>query len=179
MKISSKLVITLALLILIAETLSAIKLISNREPEDDIPSREATQEEKIIEENQEEVPEEEPEEPLPIPELPEQEPEEPEILLSPQEETRVELVEKYGEVVVNAWEKLTVDPNFNFVGKRITVKEFYGPEGEVNYECYITTENGNEEWAGVGGNYYVYGTFISDEAIFDLVEYHNMFSVEN
>jgi hypothetical protein len=174
MKISSKLVITIALLILLAETISAIKSISNHGPED-IPAREATQEEKIIEENQEKVPEEL----LPIPELPEQEPEEPEILLSPQEETRVELVEKYGEVVVNAWEKLTVDPNFNFVGKRITVKEFYGPEGEVNYECYITTENGNEEWAGVGGNYYVYGTFISDEAIFDLVEYHNMFSVEN
>lgn len=137
----------------------------------------STKEEPVIEDDNPPVEEILPVEPLEEPELIIEEPEVEESP-SPKEQMRATLVEKHGEDVVNAWEKLTVDPNFNFVGKRITVEEFYGPEGEVYYECYITTENGNEEWAGVGGNYYVYGTFISNEAIFDLVEYHNMFSVE-
>lgn len=137
----------------------------------------STKEEPVTEDDNPPVEEILPVEPLEEPELII---EEPEVEESPslKEQMRATLVEKYGEDVVNAWEKLTVDPNFNFVGKRITVEEFYGPEGEVHYECYITTENGNEEWAGVGGNYYVYGIFISNEAIFDLVEYHNMFSIE-
>lgn len=137
----------------------------------------STKEEPVIEDDNPPVEEILPVEPLEEPELIIEEPEVEESP-SPKEQMRATLVEKHGEDVVNAWEKLTVDPNFNFVGKRITVEEFYGPEGEVYYECYITTENGNEEWVGVGGNYYVYGTFISNEAIFDLVEYHNMFSVE-
>lgn len=175
MKISSKLVITLALLILIAETLSAIKLISNREPED-IPSREATQEEKIFEENQEEVHEEEPEEPLPIPELPEEEPKEPEIiLLSPQEQARVDLVEKYGEEVVNAWERLSRDEFFDYIGYQLVVEEHTGPEGEVYHHCYKILEDGSYKDACVGGDYYVYGVFISTETIFELVDYHNAF----
>lgn len=175
MKINNKLVITFALLILIAETLSAIKIISNREPED-IPSREATQEEKIIEENQEKVPEEPIEELLPIPELPKEEPEEPEIiLLTPQEQARVDLVKKYGEEVVSAWEKLSRDEFFDYIGYQLVVEERTGPEGELYYPCYKILEDGTYKDAYVGGDYYVYGVFVSTEALFDLVDYHNAF----
>lgn len=145
---------------LVAVLLSSLMIIKNI----------STKDEPVVEDNEPPVVEET---------IPEVEPlEEPEIVLpelSPKEQMRTVLVEKYGEDVVNAWEKLTVDPNFDFVGKRITVEEFYGPEGEAYYECYITAENGNEEWAGVGGNYYIYGVLVSNEAIFDLVNYHNTF----
>ena len=172
MKINSKLVIPLTLLILIVGTLLAIKLISNHEPED-IPSREATQEEKLIEENQEKVPEEEPiEEILPIPELPK----EPEIiLLSPQEQARVDLVEKFGEEVVSAWERLSRDEFFDYIGYQLVVEEHTGPEGEIYHHCYKILEDGTYKDAYVGGDYYVYGVFISTETLFELVNYHNTF----
>ena len=174
---NNRITLTLALVVLLIASLIAIKSVTKQEPEN-TPSREATQEE-IIEEKQEdeEIPEEEPiEEPLPIPELPEQEPEEPEIiLLSPQEQARVELVEKYGEDVVDAWEKLSRDDFFDYIGYKLIVHEEYGPEGNIYYHCYKILEDGSSQDACVGGNYYVYGVFISDVAIFDLVDYHNEF----
>ena len=172
---NNRITITLALVVLLITSLSAIKLISNREPED-IPSREATQEEKIIEESQEKVPEEPIEELLPIPELPKEEPEEPEIiLLSPQEQARVDLVEKYGEEVVNAWERLSRDEFFDYMGYQLVVEEHTGPEGGIYYHCYKILEDGSYKDAYVGGDYYVYGVFISTETIFELVDYHNAF----
>ena len=174
---NNRITISLALVVLLIASLVAIKSVTNRDPEE-IPSREATQEEKLIEENKEEkIPEEEPiEEPLPIPELPEQEPEEPEIiLLSPQEEARVGLVEKYGEEVVNAWERLSRDEHFDYIGYQLVVEEHMGPEGEVYYPCYKILEDGTYKDAYVGGDYYVYGVFVSTEALFDLVDYHNAF----
>ena len=174
---NNRITITLALVVLLMATLLVIKSVTNRDPEE-IPSRESTQEEKLIEENKEEkIPEEEPiEEPLPIPELPEQEPEEPEIiLLSPQEEARVDLVEKYGEEVVSAWERLSRDENFDYIGYQLVVEEHMGPEGEVYYPCYKILEDGTYKDAYVGGDYYVYGVFVSTEALFDLVDYHNAF----
>ena len=174
MKINSKLVVTLALVVLLITSLVATKSVTKQEPEN-TPSREATQEE-IIEEKQEEeeIPEEEPiEEPLPIPELPEQEPEI--ILLSPQEEARVEIVEKYGEEVVSAWERLSRDENFDYIGYQLVVEEHMGPEGELYYSCYKILEDGTYKDAYVGGDYYVYGVFVSTEALFDLVDYHNAF----
>ena len=174
---NNRITITLALVVLLIASLIAIKSVTNRDPEE-IPSRESTQEEKLIEENKEEkIPEEEAiEEPLPIPELPEQEPEEPEIiLLSPQEEARVSLVEKYGEEVVNAWERLSRDEFFNYIGYELIVHEEYGPEGNIYYHCYKILEDGSSQDAYVGGNYYIYGVFVSDVAIFDLVDYHNAF----
>ena len=174
---NNRITITLALVVLLMATLLVIKSVANRDPEE-IPSRESTQEEKLIEENKEEkIPEEEPiEEPLPIPELPEQEPEEPEIiLLSPQEQARVEIVEKYGEEVVSAWERLSRDEHFDYIGYQLVVEEHMGPEGEVYYPCYKILEDGTYKDAYVGGDYYVYGVFVSTEALFDLVDYHNAF----
>lgn len=174
---NNRITITLALVVLLMTTLLVIKSVTNRDPEE-IPSRESTQEEKLIEENKEEkIPEEEPiEETLPIPELPEQEPEEPEIiLLSPQEQARVDLVEKYGEEVVSAWERLSRDENFDYIGYQLVVEEHMGPEGEPYYPCYKILEDGTYENAYVGGDYYVYGVFVSTEALFDLVDYHNAF----
>ena len=173
---NNRITITLALVVLLMATLLVIKSVTNRDPEE-IPSRESTQEEKLIEENKEEIPEEEPiEEPLPIPKLPEQEPEEPEIiLLSPQEQARVEIVEKYGEEVVSAWERLSRDENFDYIGYQLVVEEHMGPEGELYYSCYKILEDGTYENAYVGGDYYVYGVFVSTEALFDLVDYHNAF----
>ena len=173
---NNRITITLALVVLLIASLVAIKSVTNRDPEE-IPSRESTQEEKLIEENKEEIPEEEPiEEPLPIPELPEQEPEEPEIiLLSPQEQARVEIVEKYGEEVVSAWERLSRDEHFDYIGYQLVVEEHMGPEGEVYYPCYKILEDGTYKDAYVGGDYYVYGVFVSTEALFDLVDYHNAF----
>ena len=175
---NNRITITLALVVLLIASLVAIKSVTNRDPEE-IPSREATQEEIIIEEKreEEEIPEEEPiEEPLPIPELPEQEPEEPEIiLLSPQEEARDKIVEKYGEEVVSAWERLSRDENFDYIGYQLVVEEHMGPEGEVYYPCYKILEDGTYKDAYVGGDYYVYGVFVSTEALFDLVDYHNAF----
>lgn len=173
---NNRITITLALVVLLMATLLVIKSVTNRDPEE-IPSRESTQEEKLIEENKEEkIPEEEPiEEPLPIPELPEQEPEEPEIILSPQEEARVDLVEKYGEDVVSAWERLSRDENFDYIGYQLVVEEHMGLEGELYYPCYKILEDGTYENAYVGGDYYVYGVFVSTEALFDLVDYHNAF----
>ena len=174
---NNRITITLALVVLLMATLLVIKSITNRDPEE-IPSRESTQEEKLIEENKEEkIPEEKPiEEPLPVPELPEQEPEEPEIiLLSPQEEARDKIVEKYGEEVVSAWERLSRDENFDYIGYQLVVEEHMGPEGEVYYPCYKILEDGTYKDAYVGGDYYVYGVFVSTEALFDLVDYHNAF----
>ena len=174
---NNRITLTLALVVLLIASLIAIKSVTKQEPEN-TPSGEATQEE-IIEEKQEdeEIPEEEPiEEPLPLPELPEQEPEEPEIiLLSPQEEARDDLVEKYGEDVVDAWEKLSKDEFFDYIGYELIVHEEYGPEGNIYYHCYKILEDGSSQDAYVGGNYYIYGVFISDVAIFDLVDYHNEF----
>lgn len=174
---NNRITITLALVVLLITSLLVIKSVTNRDPEE-IPSRESTQEEKLIEENKEEkIPEEEPiEEPLPIPELPEQEPEEPEIvLLSPQEEARVDLVEKYGEEVVSAWERLSRNENFDYIGYQLVVEEYMGPEGEPYYPCYKILEDGTYKDAYVGGDYYVYGVFVSTEALLDLVDYHNAF----
>ena len=174
---NNRITITLALVVLLMATLLVIKSVTNRDPEE-IPSRESTQEEKLIEENKEEkIPEEKPiEEPLPVPELPEQEPEEPEIiLLSPQEEARDKIVEKYGEEVVSAWERLSRDENFDYIGYQLVVEEHMGPEGEVYYPCYKILEDGTYKDAYVGGDYYVYGVFVSTEALFDLVDYHNAF----
>jgi len=148
---NNRITITLALVVLLMATLLAIKSVTNRDPED-IPSRESTQEEKLIEENKEEkIPEEEPIK-EPMPELPEQEPEEPEIILSPQEEARVEIVEKYGEEVVNAWERLSRDENFDYIGYQLVVEEHMGPEGELYYPCYKILEDGTYENAYVGGD---------------------------
>ena len=174
---NNRITITLALVVLLIASLIAIKSVTNRDPEE-IPSRESTQEEKLIEENKEEkIPEEKPiEEPLPVPELPEQEPEEPEIiLLSPQEEARDKIVEKYGEEVVSAWERLSRDEHFDYIGYQLVVEEHMGPEGEVYYPCYKILEDGTYKDAYVGGDYYVYGVFVSTEALFDLVDYHNAF----
>ena len=173
---NNRITITLALVVLLITSLLVIKSVTNQDPEE-IPSRESTQEEKLIEENkEEEIPEEESiKEPLPIPELPEQESEEPEIVLSPQEEARVGLVEKYGEEVVSAWERLSRDENFDYIGYQLVVEEHMGPEGEVYYPCYKILEDGTYKDAYVGGDYYVYGVFVSTEALFDLVDYHNAF----
>lgn len=166
-----RLLVTMGVLVFLLMSLLIIKNIS-------------TEEEPIKESNppiEEVLPKEEPlEEPeIIIPEIEEPIIEEPEVEKIPnaQEQMRAVLVEKYGEEAVSAWEKLTVDPNFNFVGKRLVVEELYGPNGEIYYECYVTMEDGSETWAGVGGNYYVYGVFISTEALIDLVEYHNTFSI--
>ena len=172
---NNRISLTIALVILLIASLIAIKSVTKQEPEN-TPSREATQEE-ITEEKQEdeEIPEEEPIE-EPLPESPEREPEEPEIiLLTPQEEARVDLVEKYGEEVVNAWEKLSRDDFFDYIGYKLIVHEEYGPEGNIYYHCYKILEDGSLEDAYVGGNYYIYGVFVSDVAIFDLVDYHNEF----
>lgn len=56
---NNRITITLALVVLLMATLLVIKSVTNRDPEE-IPSRESTQEEKLIEENKEEkIPEEE------------------------------------------------------------------------------------------------------------------------
>lgn len=176
---NNRITITLALVVLLIATLVVIKSITNQDPEE-IPSREPTQEEKLIEENKEEekIPEEEHiKEILPIdPELPKQEPEEPEIiLLTPQEQARDGIVEKYGEEVVSAWERLSRDENFDYIGYQLVVEEHMGPEGELYYPCYKILEDGTYKDAYVGGDYYVYGVFVSTEALFDLVDYHNAF----
>ena len=55
---NNRITITLALVVLLIASLIAIKSVTNRDPEE-IPSRESTQEEKLIEENKEEkIPEE-------------------------------------------------------------------------------------------------------------------------
>jgi hypothetical protein len=176
---NNRITITLALVVLLMATLLVIKSVTNRDPEE-IPSRESTQEEKLIEENKEEekIPEEEHiKEILPIdPELPKQEPEEPEIiLLSPQEQARDGIVEKYGEEVVSAWERLSRDENFDYIGYQLVVEEHMGPDGELYYPCYKIFEDGTYKDAYVGGDYYIYGVFVSTEALFDLVDYHNAF----
>jgi hypothetical protein len=176
---NNRITITLALVVLLMATLLVIKSVTNRDPEE-IPSRESTQEEKLIEENKEEekIPEEEHiKEILPIdPELPKQEPEEPEIiLLSPQEQARDGIVEKYGEEVVSAWERLSRDENFDYIGYQLVVEEHMGPDGEPYYPCYKILEDGTYKDAYVGGDYYIYGVFVSTEALFDLVDYHNAF----
>lgn len=175
---NNRITITLALVVLLMATLLVIKSVTNRDPEE-IPSRESTQEEKLIEENKEEkIPEEEHiKEILPIdPELPKQEPEEPEIiLLSPQEQARDGIVEKYGEDVVSAWERLSRDENFDYIGYQLVVEEHMGPDGEPYYPCYKILEDGTYKDAYVGGDYYIYGVFVSTEALFDLVDYHNAF----
>ena len=94
--------------------------------------------------------------------------------LTEQEKTRQELVDKYGEDVVAAWEKLSKDEFFNYIGYKLVVQEKYGPYG-VYYTCYKVMEDGTLEDAYVGGEYYIYGVYVSNEAIFDLVDYHNEF----
>ena len=94
--------------------------------------------------------------------------------LTEQEKARQELVDKYGEDVVAAWEKLSRDEFFNYIGYELIVQEKYGPHG-VYYTCYKVMEDGTLEDAYVGGEYYIYGIYVSNEAIFDLVDYHNEF----
>ena len=145
---NNRITITLALVVLLITSLLVIKSVTNRDPEE-IPSRESTQEEKLIEENKEEkIPEEEHiKEILPIdPELPKQEPKEPEIiLLSPQEQARDGIVEKYGEEVVSAWERLSRDENFDYIGYQLVVEECIGPEDELYYPCYKILEDGTNK----------------------------------
>ena len=117
--------------------------------------------EKIIEEIDEPV-QEEPEETVPE--------------LTEQEKARLELIDKHGIKVVEAWEALSVDPFFDYIGYELVVIEDYDPlSHEVYYHCYKVMEDGSLQDACVGGNYYVYGVFVSTEAIYDLVDYHNKF----
>ena len=164
----NKLVLPIAILCLLLSVLLCIKNVNKEKPDDNI-IREATEEEIIIEEEQENetTPEVTPEIQEPI--------EEPEIELTPQEQARVELVKKYGEDVVDAWEKLSRDDFFDYIGYKLIVHEEYGPEGNIYYQCYKILEDGSSQDAYVGGNYYIYGVFVSDVAIFDLVDYHNEF----
>ena len=159
----NKLVIPIAVLCLLLSILLCIKHNNEKEREDVVEK--ATQEEVIQEEQKEEQ--------GPIKE--ESVDEEPEIELTPQEQARVELVEKYGEDVVDAWEKLSRDDFFDYIGYKLVVHEEYGPEGNIYYQCYKILEDGSLQDAYVGGNYYIYGVFVSDLAIFDLVDYHNEF----
>ena len=161
----NKLVIPIAVLCLLLSVLLCIKHNNEKEREDVVEK--ATQEEVIQEEQKEEQ--------GPIKE--ESVDEEPEIELTPQEQARVELVEKYGEDVVDAWEKLSRDDFFDYIGYKLIVHEEYGPEGNIYYQCYKILEDGSLQDAYVGGNYYIYGVFVSDVAIFDLVDYHNEFFV--
>lgn len=94
--------------------------------------------------------------------------------LTEQEKARQKLVDKYGEDVVAAWEKLSRDEFFNYIGYELVVQEKYGPHG-VYYTCYKVMEDGTLEDAYVGGEYYIYGVYVSNEAIFNLVDYHNEF----
>lgn len=160
----NKLVIPIAVLCLLLSVLLCIKHNNEKEREDDVEK--ATQEEIIQEEQKEEQ--------GPIKEEPVDE-EEPEIELTPQEQARAEIVEKYGEDVVDAWEKLSRDDFFDYIGYKLIVHEEYGPEGNIYYQCYKILEDGSLQDAYVGGNYYIYGVFVSDVAIFDLVDYHNEF----
>ena len=118
-------------------------------------------EEKNIEEVDEPV-QEEPEETVPE--------------LTEQEKARFELIDKHGIKVVEAWEALSVDPFFDYIGYELVIIEDYDPlSHEVYYHCYKVMEDGSLQDAYVGGNYYVYGVFVSTEAIYDLVNYHNQF----
>ena len=175
----NRLVIPVAVLCLLLSVLLCIKHINEKERDDVVEK--ATQEEVIQEEQKENettpevIPEEqEIQEPIEEPELVPEE-QEPEIELTPQEQARVELVEKYGEDVVDAWEKLSRDDFFDYIGYKLIVHEEYGPEGNIYYHCYKILEDGSSQDAYVGGNYYIYGVFVSDVAIFDLVDYHNEF----
>lgn len=161
----NKLVIPIAVLCLLLSVLLCIKHNNEKEREDVVEK--ATQEEVIPEEPEIQEPIEEPEL---VPEK-----QEPEIELTPQEQARAEIVEKYGEEVVNAWEKLSRDDFFDYIGYKLVVHEEYGPEGNIYYQCYKILEDGSLQDAYVGGNYYIYGVFVSDLAIFDLVDYHNEF----
>ena len=105
-----------------------------------------------------------------------EEPEETVPELTEQEKARFELIDKHGIEVVEAWEALSVDPFFDYIGYELVVIEDYDPlSHEVYYHCYKVMEDGSLQDACVGGNYYVYGVFVSTEAIYDLVEYHNQF----
>ena len=105
-----------------------------------------------------------------------EEPEETVPELTEQEKVRFELIDKHGIKVVEAWEALSVDPFFDYIGYELVIIEDYDPlSHEVYYHCYKVMEDGSLQDACVGGNYYVYGVFVSTEAIYDLVEYHNQF----
>ena len=105
-----------------------------------------------------------------------EEPEETVPELTEQEKARFELIDKHGIKVVEAWEALSIDPFFDYIGYELVIIEDYDPLGhEVYYHCYKVMEDGSLQDAYVGGNYYVYGVFVSTEAIYDLVEYHNQF----
>ena len=105
-----------------------------------------------------------------------EEPEETVPELTEQEKARLELIDKHGIKVVEAWEALSVDPFFDYIGYELVIIEDYDPlSHEVYYHCYKVMEDGSLQDAYVGGNYYVYGVFVSTEAIYDLVDYHNQF----
>ena len=108
-----------------------------------------------------------------------EEPEETVPDLTEQERARLELIDKHGIKVIEAWEALSVDPFFNYIGYELVIIEDYDPlSHEVYYHCYKVMEDESLQDAYVGGNYYVYGVFVSTEAIYDLVNYHNQFMVE-
>ena len=136
-----------------------------KEKEEEPIIKEEQENEKIIEEIEPEFNEsiqEEPEETVPE--------------LTEQEKARFELIDKHGIKVVEAWEALSVDPFFDYIGYELVIIEDYDPlSHEVYYHCYKVMEDGSLQDAYVGGNYYVYGVFVSTEAIYDLVEYHNQF----
>lgn len=167
----SKVVLPIAILCLLLSILLCIKHI-NEKPDEEV-IREATQEEVIVEEhNHEEIEQDEPIEEEQVPVI------EPEVEFTAQEQARFDLVKKYGEDVVDAWEKLSRNEFFDYIGYELRIEENYGLEnGETWYYCYKVMEDGSLKDAYVGGNYYVYGIFISNEALFDLVEYHNEFFV--
>ena len=136
-----------------------------KEKEEEPIIKEEQENEKIIEEIEPEFNEsiqEEPEETVPE--------------LTEQEKARLELIDKHGIKVIEAWEALSVDPFFDYIGYELVIIEDYDPlSHEVYYHCYKVMEDGSLQDAYVGGNYYVYGVFVSTEAIYDLVEYHNQF----
>lgn len=139
--------------------------IKQKEKEEEPIVKEEQENEKTIEEIEPEFDEsiqEEPEETVPE--------------LTEQEKARLELIDKHGIKVVEAWEALSVDPFFDYIGYELVIIEDYDPlSHEVYYHCYKVMEDGSLQDAYVGGNYYVYGVFVSTEAIYDLVEYHNQF----
>ena len=173
----NRIIIPVAILCVLISVLLCIKHVNEKEEEEIV--REATQEEILVEEyKQEEIEEEIPEveEPVIEEEVIEVEDEEPVVELSPQEQARAEIVEEHGEKIVDAWEKLSRMSSFDYIGYKLIIEETYDLEhSETMYHCYKVMEDGSLKSAHVGGNYYICGVFLSPEALFDLVDYHNEF----
>ena len=105
--------------------------------------------------------------------------EKPEIILAEQEVVRQILVSKYGEDIVIAFEKLSKHEHFDFADKQLVIKEWVSHIGETHYDCYKIMEDGSEEPANFGGEYYIMGVYLSNEALIDLVAYHNAYVAIN